>query len=134
MSHRSLFISVTLLVLLFSFSARSQGREWTMTSAGSIGGLLTDLAQNAGYFAGSDFDCSVALANQFERPELRLMAQLKIAQGILASAGNSGLDLVPPLRGLEMSALWLRRSLMFIGGTMNLKSCAPAERDVSGPA
>src|SRR3989440_2210476 len=39
--------------------------EWTMTSAGSIGRLLTGLAQNAGYFAGSDFDRSVTLANQF---------------------------------------------------------------------
>jgi len=58
--------------------------EWTMTSAGGIGELLTDLAQNAGYFAGSDFDRSVTLANQFERPELRLMAQLKIGQAILA--------------------------------------------------
>ncbi|MEP6705871.1 MAG: hypothetical protein ABJC05_00045 [Pyrinomonadaceae bacterium] len=59
--------------------------EWTMTSAGSIGTLLTGLAQNAGYFSRLDFDRSVSLANQFERPELRLMAELKIAQGILTN-------------------------------------------------
>jgi hypothetical protein len=59
--------------------------EWTMTGEGSIGGLLTKLAQNAGYFAGRDFDRSVSLATQFERPELRLMAQLKIAQAVLSN-------------------------------------------------
>ncbi|HEY3027562.1 MAG TPA: hypothetical protein VGJ55_15535 [Pyrinomonadaceae bacterium] len=64
--------------------------EWTMTSAGSIGTLLTGLAQKAGYFGRLDFDRSVTLANQFERPELRLMAQLKIAQGVLASQPNPG--------------------------------------------
>jgi len=62
--------------------------EWTMTSAGSIGRLLTDLAQNAGYFTRRDFDRSLTLANQFERPELRLMAELKIAQAVLASQLN----------------------------------------------
>lgn len=54
-----------------------------MTGEGVVGGLLTALAQNAGYFAGFDFDRSVTLARQFERPELRLMAELKIAQSIL---------------------------------------------------
>ena len=58
--------------------------EWNMTGEGAVGGLLTALAQNAGYFAGFDFDRSVTLANQFERSELRLMAELKIAQSILA--------------------------------------------------
>ena len=62
--------------------------EWTMTAEGSIGGLLTHLAQNAGYFAGRDFDRSVTLANQFERLELRLMAELKIAQAVLSNQPN----------------------------------------------
>jgi len=62
--------------------------EWTMTGAGSLGGLLTGLAQNAGYFAWRDFDRSVNLANQFERPELRMMAELKIAQGVLTNQPN----------------------------------------------
>lgn len=62
--------------------------EWTMTAAGRIGELLTGLAQNAGYFGWRDFDRSVTLANQFERPELRLMAQLKIAQGVLTNQRN----------------------------------------------
>lgn len=58
--------------------------EWNMIGEGGIGLLLTQLAQNAGYFAWFDFDRAVSLAAQFERPELRLMAQLKLAQGILA--------------------------------------------------
>jgi hypothetical protein len=62
--------------------------EWTMTSAGGVGALLTHLAQNAGYFVDLDFDRSVALATQFERPELRLMAASKIAQAILSNQPN----------------------------------------------
>jgi hypothetical protein len=55
-----------------------------MTGAGSVGSLLTNLARNAGYFAWSDFDRAVTLTGQFERSEIRMMAQLKLAQGILA--------------------------------------------------
>ena len=58
--------------------------EWNMSNQGEIGALLTQLSQNAGYFAWYDFDRSVDLAGQFERPEIRLMAQLKLAQAILA--------------------------------------------------
>lgn len=69
--------------------------EWTMTGEGSIGGILTHLAQNAGYFAGRDFDRSVSLATQFERPELRLMAQLKIAQAVLSNQPPPPMDQIP---------------------------------------
>ena len=58
--------------------------EWNMTGEGLVGGLLTGLAQNAAYFAWCDFDRAVTLTGQFERPEIRMMAQLKLAQGILA--------------------------------------------------
>ena len=58
--------------------------EWNMTSEGTLGEILTGLAQNAGYFARCDFDRAVTLASQFERPEIRIMAQLKLAQGVLA--------------------------------------------------
>ena len=58
--------------------------EWNMTAEGELGGLLTWLAQNAAYFAWSDFDRAVNVAGQFERPEIRIMAQLRLAQGILA--------------------------------------------------
>jgi hypothetical protein len=58
--------------------------EWNMTGEGILGELLTMLAQNAGYFARCDFDRAVTLASQFERTEIRIMAQLKLAQGVLA--------------------------------------------------
>ncbi len=59
--------------------------EWNMSGQGQLGRLLTTLADNAGAFAALDFDRAVNLAGQLERPELRLMADLKIAQGILTN-------------------------------------------------
>lgn len=58
--------------------------EWNMSGAGTLGGLLTGLAQNAGHFSRLDFDRSLALANQLERSEVRLMAQLMMVQGVLS--------------------------------------------------
>jgi hypothetical protein len=57
---------------------------YVFEKAPARGALLTFLSQNAGYFAWCDFDRAVSLAAQFERPEIRLMAQLKLAQAILA--------------------------------------------------
>jgi hypothetical protein len=58
--------------------------EWNMSSEGSVGEILTVLARMAGYFAWCDFDRAVRLTSKFARPEIRMMAQLKLAQGILA--------------------------------------------------
>ena len=58
--------------------------EWNMSANGSIGDILTRLSQNAGYFASCDLDRAISLAAQFERPEIRMMAQVKLAQGIQA--------------------------------------------------
>ena len=58
--------------------------EWNMSANGSVGEILTRLSERADVFAWSDFDRAVGLASQFERPEIRLMAHLKLAQGILA--------------------------------------------------
>jgi hypothetical protein len=58
--------------------------EWNMSDEGALGQLLTRLSQNAAYFAWCDLDRALSVAAQFERPELRLMAQMKLAQSILA--------------------------------------------------
>lgn len=58
--------------------------EWNMSNQGSVGSLLTGLAQSAAYFAWCDFERAVSQTSQFERTEIRLMAQLKLAQGILS--------------------------------------------------
>ncbi|HEX5966754.1 MAG TPA: hypothetical protein VFY51_12515 [Pyrinomonadaceae bacterium] len=57
--------------------------EWNMSANGSVGEILTTLSQQAGGFAWSDFDRAVSLASQFERPEIRMMAHLKLAQAIV---------------------------------------------------
>lgn len=76
---------VTAAVKLDGFDNRYvRDGEWNMTGEGGVGSLLTTLAKNAGYFAWCDFDRAVNLAGQFERAELRLMSQLKLAQAILA--------------------------------------------------
>ena len=58
--------------------------EWNMSGNGSVGKLLTRLSADAARFAWSDFDRAVSMASQFDRPEIRMMAHLKLAQGILA--------------------------------------------------
>jgi len=69
--------------------------EWNMSSNGALGALLTRLAHNAGSFASMDFDRSVALSNQFERYEIRLMAQLKIAQSVIGEQPKQTLTYPP---------------------------------------
>ena len=58
--------------------------EWNMSADGNLGELLTFLAQNAAYYAWCDFDRAVKVAAQFDRSEIRMMAQVKLAQSILA--------------------------------------------------
>ena len=58
--------------------------EWNMSANGAVGALLTQLSDKAGYFAWCDFDRAVSLTARFDRAEIRLMAQVKLAQGILA--------------------------------------------------
>ena len=65
--------------------------EWNMTGEGVLGELLTALANNSEYFARLDFARAMTLTNQLERPELRLMAQLKLAQSILSRKPNPAL-------------------------------------------
>ena len=58
--------------------------EWNMSREGALGELLNAMSDYAGTFAYCDFDRAVSLASQFDRPEIRMMAQLKLAQSILA--------------------------------------------------
>lgn len=58
--------------------------EWNMSANGAVGDLLTRLSQSAAAFAWFDFDRAVILASRFDRPEIRMMAHIKLAQGILA--------------------------------------------------
>lgn len=66
----------------FGYTYLREG-EWNMSGETGLGRLLNTLSQNAGVFARLDLDRSVALTRQFERIEIRLMGQLKLAQSIL---------------------------------------------------
>jgi len=55
-----------------------------MSADGPLGEILTYLSQNAAYYAWTDFDRAVSLAAQFERTEIRMIAQTKLAQSILS--------------------------------------------------
>ena len=57
--------------------------EWNMSANGDLGSLLTSISGDAPYFAWCDFDRAVSIAAQFERAEIRMMAQLKLAQSIV---------------------------------------------------
>ena len=56
--------------------------EWNRSANGEIGNLLTTMSENAGVFAACDFDRAVSMAGQFERNEIRIMAQVKLAQSV----------------------------------------------------
>jgi len=58
--------------------------EWNMSANGGVGQLLTMLSQLAPPFAWQDFDRAVSISSRFDRPEIRMMAHVKLAQGILA--------------------------------------------------
>ncbi|HET6978475.1 MAG TPA: hypothetical protein VFI24_19245 [Pyrinomonadaceae bacterium] len=58
--------------------------EWNMSANGELGEILTAISRNAPYFAWCDFDRALSIASQFDRAEIRMMAQLKLAQAIVA--------------------------------------------------
>ena len=67
--------------------------EWNMSANGNIGVMLTNLSESAGKFAWADFDRAVSLSAQFDRTEIRLMAQVKLAQAVLSEPPRSMVDL-----------------------------------------
>lgn len=70
--------------------------EWNMSANGPVGELLTRLSLMAGPFAWFDFDRAVNLAGRFDRQEIRMMAHVKLAQGILAGPPKRQLPVDTP--------------------------------------
>lgn len=66
----------------FENSYLSQG-EWMRRNHTSLGNVVNSIGQNLGLLASVDADGARSLSNQLERPEIRLMAQLEIAQNLL---------------------------------------------------
>jgi len=61
--------------------------EW-VSGAGSVGGLVNGVGEKLASLARMDFDRAVALSNQIERSEVRLMVQLSIAQVVTADGSG----------------------------------------------
>lgn len=59
--------------------------EWMMPGANMLGQLINSLNQTLGLLARLDFDRARALADQLQRPEVRLMVQLDLAQAGLSA-------------------------------------------------
>jgi len=101
--------------------------EWNMTGEGELGRLLTALAQNAGLFGKIDFDRSVNLAQQMERPELRLMAELKNSAGGVVGPAESDDDASTKTYELPYDLLSIA------AGSQLIKSLWPTQHAPSTP-
>jgi hypothetical protein len=58
--------------------------EWIANSGSSVGNLVTQLRGMLGSLARQNFDRAELLAEQLERPEIRLLAQVDVAQSALS--------------------------------------------------
>jgi hypothetical protein len=77
---------VTAAAVLDGFENRylTEG-EWMVGAGNNIGNLINGLQESLAMLAQYDFDRALALSEQLERPEIRLMCQLQIAQSALTS-------------------------------------------------
>lgn len=86
MFRRRLSTVITILALVIislPIQAQQNGNTASQQETAKLREKATRLANNAPYFAWCDFDRAVNAAAQFDRNEIRMMAQLKLAQGIL---------------------------------------------------
>jgi len=75
---------VAAAVVLDGFENRYlQEGEWMKPGVTSLGNLVNSIEQNLGMLALRDAEGARSLSDQLERPEIRLMAQLEIAQALL---------------------------------------------------
>ena len=62
--------------------------EW-VTGAGSVGSLVNSVGDKLASLAQLDFDRALALSDQLERSEVRLMVQLQMVQAVSAEASSN---------------------------------------------
>lgn len=58
--------------------------EWMANGHSTLGNMVGTLRRSLGHFARVDFDRAQVISEQLERPEIRLMAQVDIAQMVLS--------------------------------------------------
>ena len=81
---------VAAAVVLDGFENRYlQEGEWMKPGYTSLAGLVNNVEQNLGVLALRDLDGACALSDQLERPEIRLMAKLEIAQALLLRSNQN---------------------------------------------
>lgn len=74
-----------------------QDDEWSAQGYYSLNGLVTNVDQALGQLATKDFSAARTLADQLERPEVRLVAHLSIVQGVLSSpTSHNEFSAAPP--------------------------------------
>lgn len=67
--------------------------EWIVPGTNSLGSVVNNLNQTLALLARIDFDRTDSMADQIQRPELRLTAQLEVARGALVGKTvNSPMD------------------------------------------
>ena len=65
-----------------------QEGEWLRRGQTGLSNLVNNLEENLALLAGQDVDRALHISDQLERAEIRLMAQLQIAQGVLTRNGT----------------------------------------------
>jgi len=81
---------VAAAVVLDGFENRYlQEGEWMKPGYTSLGGLVNSIEQSLGQLALQDAEGARSLSDQLERPEIRLMAQLEIAQALIGKRNAS---------------------------------------------
>jgi hypothetical protein len=70
--------------------------EWASQGGSSLGNLIGNLEQTLAALARLDFDRACGLSDQFDRPEIRMMTQLQIAQSVLRRNNDQRLNVLPP--------------------------------------
>jgi hypothetical protein len=71
-------------VLLDGFDQRYlRDDEWTVNAGSNLNNVIINLENTLAGLAAKDFDRARALGDRFDRPEIRLMTQLRIAESVL---------------------------------------------------
>jgi len=102
---------VAAAVVLDGFENRYlQDGEWMKPGYTTLGNLVNNIEQNLGQLALRDAEGARAISIQLERPEIRLMAQLEIAQALIGKL-NAGSPSGQGFQSRSINSLPLNRLL-----------------------
>jgi hypothetical protein len=100
---------VAAAVVLDGFENRYlQEGEWMKAGYTQLGNLVNNVERNLGMLATRDAEGARSLSDQLERPEIRLMAQLEIAEALLNKGASNSQPMIR-LQKLNVSERVIRR-------------------------